>query len=207
MGKLVCIFKSQKCTKASSQIYTHTAIKISGLSEASHADTKCRSIVNYKGTYLAFTEKQLEEVKDFIAQSSESTRIYFGADSSRFKSKGKWHATYTIVVVIHKDGCKGAKVFGYSETEPDYDKKFNRPAYRMMQECAKVSELFLVLTDFIGDREVEIHLDINPNEMHGSSCALHQAIGYVKGMCGIDAKVKPHAFAASYAADRAGKIC
>lgn len=156
---------------------------------------------------MPFTPKQLEEVKDFIAQSSESTKIYFGADSSRFKSKGKWYATYTIVVVIHKDGCKGAKVFGYSETEPDYDKKFNRPSYRMMQETYKVSELFLALTEYIGIREVEIHLDINPNEMHGSSCALSQAIGYVKGMCGIEPKVKPCAFAASYAADRAGKIC
>lgn len=155
---------------------------------------------------MAFTEKQLEEVKEFIAQSSESTKIYFGADSSRFKSKGKWHANYTIVVVIHKDGCKGAKVFGYSETEPDYDKKFNRPSFRMLNETYKVSELFLALTDFIGNREVEIHLDINPNEMHGSSCALHQAIGYVKGMCGIEPKVKPEAFAASYAADRAMRL-
>ena len=155
---------------------------------------------------MPFTEKQLIEVKEFIANSSESTKIYFGADSSKFKSKGKWNATYTVVVVIHKDGCKGAKVFGYSETEPDYDKKFSRPAYRLMNETYKVSELFLVLTDFIGDREVEIHLDINPDEMHGSSCALHQAIGYVKGMCGIEPKVKPCAFAASYAADRAGNL-
>ena len=155
---------------------------------------------------MSFSEKEFNKVKEFIAESSSTSKIYFGADSSRFKSKGKWFATYTIVVVIHKDGCKGAKVFGYSETEPDYDKKFNRPAFRMLNETYKVSELFLLLTDTIGNREVEIHLDINPNEMHGSSCALHQAIGYIKGMCGIDAKVKPNAFAASYAADRAHKI-
>lgn len=155
---------------------------------------------------MAFTEKQLEEVKDFIAQSSESTKIYFGADSSRFKSKGKWHATYTIVVVIHKDGCKGAKVFGYSETEPDYDKKFNRPAYRLLMETHKVSELFLNLTDFIQNRQVEIHLDINPNILHGSSCAVQQAVGYIKGVCNIYPKLKPEAFAASYAADRGSRI-
>ena len=155
---------------------------------------------------MSFSEKELNTVKDFIANSSESTKIYFGADSSRSKIKGKWHATYTIVVVIHKDGCKGAKVFGYSETELDYDKKFNRPAWRMMQETYKVSELFLALTDFIGDREVEVHLDINPNELHGSSCALSQAIGYIKGVCGVEPKVKPCAFAASYAADRAMRL-
>lgn len=155
---------------------------------------------------MPFAEKELEKVKKFIADSSKESRLYFGADSEKFKIKGKWHAKYTVVVVVHKDGCKGAKVFGYSETEPDYDKKFSRPAYRMMQETYKVSELFLALTDYIGKRDVEIHLDINPDIMHGSSCALHQAIGYIKGMCGIDAKVKPHAFAASYAADRAGNL-
>lgn len=149
-----------------------------------------------------FNDKQLEEVKEFIAQSSENSKLYFGADSERFKKDGKWYARYTVVVVIHKDGKHGAKVFGYSENELDYDKKFHRPAFRMMNETYKVSALFLELANEIGNRHCEIHLDINTDDMHGSSCALHQAIGYVKGMCGIEPKVKPNAFAASYAADK-----
>jgi uncharacterized protein len=149
-----------------------------------------------------FSEKELRVVKEFIEHSSEHSKIYLGADSERFKKDGKWFARYTVVVVIHKDGRHGAKVFGYSETERDFDKKFNRPSMRMMQETYRVSGLFLELTDTIQDRHCEIHLDINPSEMHGSSCALHQAIGYVKGVCGIDPKVKPLGFAASYAADR-----
>ena len=51
-------------------------------------------------------------------------------------------------------------------------------------------------------RDVEVHLDINPNEMHGSSCVISQAIGYIKGVCNVIPFVKPDAFAASYAADR-----
>jgi predicted RNase H-related nuclease YkuK (DUF458 family) len=31
---------------------------------------------------------------------------------------------------------------------------------------------------------------------------MHQAIGYIKGVCGKTPKLKPEAFAASYAADR-----
>jgi uncharacterized protein len=155
---------------------------------------------------VGFSEKDFEKVKEFISNSSDTTKIYFGCDSEKFKTKGKWFATYTVVVVVHKDGCKGAKVFGYSEVEADYDKKFNRPSYRLMNEVYKVSDLFLKLTDHIGSRHVEVHLDINPNEMYGSSCALHQAIGYVKGMCGIDPKVKPEAFAASFCADRGKSI-
>lgn len=149
-----------------------------------------------------FSAIELEKVRSFIESSSESSKIYFGADSERFRKDGRWYARYTVVVVVHKDGKHGAKVFGYSTSEIDFDKKFNRPSFRMMNEVYKVSELFLELTDTIGKRHCEIHLDINPSEMHGSSCALHQAIGYIKGVHGIDPKVKPHAFAASYAADK-----
>ena len=51
-------------------------------------------------------------------------------------------------------------------------------------------------------RQVEVHLDINPDELHGSSCVLSQAIGYIKGTCNVIPFVKPQAFAATYAADR-----
>jgi predicted RNase H-related nuclease YkuK (DUF458 family) len=49
---------------------------------------------------------------------------------------------------------------------------------------------------------VEVHLDINPDEQHGSSCVISQAVGYIKGTCNVVPFVKPQAFAASYAADR-----
>jgi predicted RNase H-related nuclease YkuK (DUF458 family) len=66
----------------------------------------------------------------------------------------------------------------------------------------KVSELYLKLADVLEGRNVEVHLDINPDEMHGSSCVISQAIGYIKGTCNVIPFVKPQAFAASYAADR-----
>ena len=47
-----------------------------------------------------------------------------------------------------------------------------------------VQQVYLALAEFIVDREVEIHLDINPNELHGSSYAMQQAVGYIKGVCG-----------------------
>jgi len=62
--------------------------------------------------------------------------------------------------------------------------------------------LYLKLHDVLEDREVEVHLDINPNEMHGSSCVIQEATGYIRGMCNVIPMVKPDAFAASYAADR-----
>ena len=48
---------------------------------------------------------------------------------------------------------------------------------------------------------IEIHLDINTEKEHGSSCAASEAAGYVLGMTGIEPKLKPEAFASSFGAD------
>jgi predicted RNase H-related nuclease YkuK (DUF458 family) len=73
---------------------------------------------------------------------------------------------------------------------------------RLMNEVYKVADLYLRLGDILEDFDVEVHLDINPSEMHGSSCVINEAIGYIRGMCNVIPLVKPKAFAASYAADR-----
>ena len=71
-----------------------------------------------------------------------------------------------------------------------------------MNEVYRVSDLYLKLADVLEGRDVEVHLDINPNEMHGSNCVINEAIGYIRGTCNVIPMVKPQAFAASYAADR-----
>ena len=71
-----------------------------------------------------------------------------------------------------------------------------------MNECYKVSETYIALYDVLADREVELHLDINPNPKFASSEVVQQAVGYIRGTCDIDPKIKPEAFCASYAADR-----
>lgn len=144
----------------------------------------------------------IEEVKTFIRAQSPSTKVYIGADSERFKMDGKWHADYTLAVVVHIDGCHGCKIFGEVQRELDYDQKKSKPAMRLMNEVYKVSALFQELAEVLEDRYVEVHLDINPNERFGSSCVVQQAVGYIKGTCNVVPMVKPKAFAASYAADR-----
>tara|TARA_R110000868_G_scaffold358124_2_gene619629 strand:- start:424 stop:900 length:477 start_codon:yes stop_codon:yes gene_type:complete len=153
------------------------------------------------------SEFNLEEVKKFISNSSAISNIYIGADSERYRgSDDKWYAEYTVAIVVHLDGSRGCKVFGKVSSERDYDKRHDRPAYRLMNEVYRASEMYLELFEVIGDRHCEVHLDINPNEMHGSSCVIQQATGYIRGMCGFAPKVKPEAFAASYAADRLKEI-
>lgn len=144
----------------------------------------------------------IEEVRQYIQRCSKESKIYIGGDSERFKDKGKWFADYATVVVVHIDGKHGAKIFGEVTREQDYDYKPGRPSLRLMNEVTKVAELYFRLADAIGDRPVEIHLDINPDERFGSSCVVSQAIGYIMGTCNMKPKIKPNAFAASIAADR-----
>lgn len=144
----------------------------------------------------------LDEVKDFIQKQGPETKIYIGCDSARYRRYTEWFADYTLAIVVHIDGKHGCKIFGEIQTERDYDRKANRPNYRLMTEVYKISELYLKLADVLEDRPVEVHLDINPNEQHASSNVISQAIGYIKGTCNVIPLVKPNAFAASYAADR-----
>ena len=148
----------------------------------------------------------LEEVKNYILAQSPETKIYLGADSERYNMNGGWYADYTTAIVVHIDGRHGCKIFGEVTREKDYDQRKDRPSMRLMNEVYKVSELFQNLAEVLEDRYVEVHLDINPNEMHGSSCVIQQAVGYIRGTCNVIPMVKPRAFAASYAADRLKQV-
>ena len=144
----------------------------------------------------------IEEVKAFIDAQSPETKIYIGGDSERFLIGDVWYADYTLAVVVHINGNNGCKIFGEVQRERDYDQKVDRPRMRLMNEVYKIADMYLRLHEVLEDREVEVHLDINPNEMHGSSCVIQEAVGYIRGMCNVVPMVKPNAFAASYAADR-----
>ena len=144
----------------------------------------------------------LEEVKSFIQEQSLETKIYLGGDSERFQIDGVWYADYITVVVVHKNGKSGCRVFGSVTRERDFDQQKDKPRMRLMNEVMKTAQLYLDLEEAIGERGVEIHLDINPDLKHGSSCVINEAVGYIRGMCNVIPLVKPNAWAASYCADR-----
>ena len=144
----------------------------------------------------------IQEVQQFIKSQSPETKVYIGGDSERMMIDDVWYADYTMVVVVHINGKNGCKIFGEVIRERDYDQRKDRPRMRLMNEVMKIAELYLKLDEVTDDYEVEVHLDINPNELHGSSCVINEAVGYIKGMCNVVPMVKPNAWAASYAADR-----
>jgi len=149
----------------------------------------------------------LQQIKDYIAKEPLTSKIYIGTDSTTRKLKsGTWQASFYTVVVIHKNGRNGCKIFGETTKEVDYNFNKKKPTFRLMQEVYKASETYLELADVIGEREVEIHLDLNPDKKYASSLVIDQAIGYIRGTCNVIPLVKPEAFAASYCADRLGRF-
>lgn len=142
------------------------------------------------------------EIENYLNKSSDHSKIYIGCDSMAYKSnKGVWMADYYKVIVVHIDGCKGCKIFGEISTEEDYSANKKKPTYRLMQEVMQVGALYLQLAE-ITDKEIEVHLDLNPNKKYASNLVVDQAIGYIKGMCNVIPLIKPEAWSASYAADR-----
>lgn len=150
----------------------------------------------------------LEEIKAYLGEVSEESRVYIGCDSSRHKNRnGDWMANYTTAIVVHnidENGIgHGCRVFCDSHILQDYDQRHDRPAMRMMQEAYHAVEAYQQLEDELIMREVEVHLDVNADPKHGSNCAMSMTMGYVRGVTGRDVMIKPDAFAASYAADHA----
>jgi uncharacterized protein len=151
---------------------------------------------------MILKELDIDEVKEYIKAQSPETKVYLGADSERNKIHGEWYADYITAVVVHIDGEHGCKVFGGVKRERDYDQKKNKPAMRLMNEVYSVAEIFEALKDVLEDRYVEVHLDLNPDLRYGSSCVVQQAVGYIKGVCGIAPMIKPNSWAATHCADR-----
>lgn len=150
---------------------------------------------------MMFSNNQIEQLVNLLTTLNSNTKIYFGCDSVRVIKKNVWYARYATVVIVHKNGNNGCRLFSAESTEVDYDVRENRPKMRLMHEAMKVCDAYLQLIPFIDEFDCEIHLDINTDPQHGSSCVAKEAAGYVLGMTGVEPKLKPQGFAASYGAD------
>lgn len=157
-----------------------------------------------------FTETQLTEIVDLLL-TSDDHKLYFGCDSIAYK-KGRnkdgspiWYGKFATVFVVHIQGRHGCRIFRHIDHERVHDSKKSRPFDRMMKEAYRVAALYNELKDIVDGYEMEIHVDVNPDEKHGSSVAYSAATGYILGTTGHTPIPKPNAWAASFAADGIGR--
>ena len=141
------------------------------------------------------------KAREAIKNSSEKTSVYIGCDSNCFDKRGVMYANYSTVIVVHKDSSKGAQVFHNSFKMKDYGVLETR----LMMEVSCALEAFDAIKDVIGNRYLELHIDVNPDPHYASNRVSSQAIGWVRSM-GIEAKIKPDSFAASSVADKVARL-
>jgi predicted RNase H-related nuclease YkuK (DUF458 family) len=148
---------------------------------------------------------QILDIIDLLSSLNSETKIYLGCDSVKFTNKGKKYAKYATILVIHMNGKNGCKIFSNISIEPDYDSKLNRPSTRLMNEVIKVCQLYIQISPFIDEYDIEIHLDIGLDPLkNASSCVATQAAGYVLGVTGLsqeNIKFKPDSWCSSIGAD------
>lgn len=151
-----------------------------------------------------------DKAREAILRSSKESTVYIGADSVRYKKglnrdgSDKWFARYAVVIVVHKDSCHGCNVFSNVTVLPDYARSSDQLRQRLLMEVQLSLDAFTAIEDVLGGRHLEIHLDVNPDPKHESNIVAKEAAGWVMGM-GLDAKIKPQAWAASTAADHCAR--
>ncbi len=151
------------------------------------------------------SEINFVDILAYLEKCNSRTKIYVGCDSDRILSQGKFYADYTSVVVVHVNGNNGCKIFSETVRELDHDNQ-KKPYTRLMNEVYKVADLYHKTLLAIGDLNIEVHLDINSSDQHFSNNVVSQAIGYIRGVCNVEPMIKPMAWAATCAADRAKSI-
>ncbi|MEZ0323870.1 MAG: ribonuclease H-like YkuK family protein [Hydrogenothermaceae bacterium] len=131
-------------------------------------------------------------IKEFINKTTESTSIYVGCDSKVFRE----YTVFVSVIVVHLNSSNGCKIFYQQD-------RINRRLSlreRLLKEVDFAVYTALSIVDSIGNRKLEVHLDINPNENYKSSIIVKEAIGYVMAQ-GFKPVLKPESVAAYSVAD------
>lgn len=146
----------------------------------------------------------IEDAKIAIMNSSPESVVMLGTDSiRRRKSKDRWYATYSTVVILHHDGNHGAALYELRTEMDDFPLPNGKPnvKQRMLNEVMLTVQVGLDIVEAIGKRKFHIDIDINSDERHKSQAALREARGYIVGTFGQEPRWKPHGIAATHGAD------
>ena len=148
------------------------------------------------------TDKDIAKLtlaRNAIRDSSKSSRVYVGCDSKR--ARNSTQIKYATVIILHHDGKHGGSLWSFVHREDDYGPA-SKPRTRLINEAYYAVDIASKIVEDIGDRHFELHLDLNTDPKHKSNSAVKEALGFVLGMLGITAKLKPDAWASSTAADK-----
>ena len=107
----------------------------------------------------------------------------------------------TTIVLIGAQNQKGGLYFYKIEKYNDPDRFYNR----ILKEAEKSINMAMKITELCPSTNVEIHIDISPEECNNRTSPMAKMlVGYAVGS-GFACKIKPDSFAASVVADKHSK--
>lgn len=124
--------------------------------------------------------------------SHPDRQVFVGTDSQNDRSRTE----FVTVVCVHTVG-KGGRVFYCHERMP----RIKSLRERLMREVWMSVETGITINGVIPeDRELTIHIDVNPNLKYKSSVCVKEAVGLVQSQ-GFGYVLKPDSSVASHVAD------
>lgn len=154
-------------------------------------------------TFKKFNKDKVEDIISYVngwLVKYPSSKIAVGVDSQKIKKKN--HVKYAVVIAMFYPNVesfgKGAHVIFRDEIV--YDKMDLET--RLMKEIEYTYEIaqYLIDNTNLTFKNLETHIDINPNRNHASNKVFKRATGWLEG-CGFIVKFKPDAFVSSSLAD------
>ena len=135
-------------------------------------------------------------INEYI-KNNPDTEIQIGCDSQPIGGV----INYAVVIVLYNQGKGGHVLYTKIHVKREKGKYKTQDFIKLWREV----ELSLALAEYLrmsGCKKVKyIDLDLNPDPMYYSNAVLRSSLGYVTSM-GYEARCKPDAWSASYAADR-----
>lgn len=149
-------------------------------------------------TWITGSNKHItfyEILQKIKSHHQKNGQVFVGTDSLVLKK----HCTFTTcIVLLGADGQKGGKYFYNKERFDETSRFYNR----LLREVEKSINIAVKITEVCPNINLEVHLDVSPEEKNEKSSQLAKMlIGYTTGS-GFKCKVKPESFAASTVADR-----
>jgi predicted RNase H-related nuclease YkuK (DUF458 family) len=135
----------------------------------------------------------IEEIVEFVDRKKQDCEIHIGCDSHFIKE----NCIFALVIALYYPG-KGGNYF-FARLNQDRSDLRNIKI-RLLKEV----EMSVYLANYFSSRnktsDISIHLDINPDILHKSSCVFTPATSWVKSQ-GYKCLVKPDSWASSCLAD------
>lgn len=133
-------------------------------------------------------------VREHIKNVGMDSCIYVGTDSNPRNN------VFVTSIVVHVGGANGTGRGAYGFYQSFREPRKLSMRERLLIEVAESVNVGLQIVDVVGERKMEVHIDVNPNRKYQSNIVFREASGYVEGQ-GFIVKTKPGSIAASAISD------